>query len=65
MSDFRHMSSDHIFQEVDEVSDSICNEWEIDFLESVRGCLSRGIALSDGRRKTLERIYDKACKSAY
>ena len=65
MSDFSHMSSDQLFQEVDEVSDEICSAWEIDFLESIGGRLSRGIHLTDPQRETLQRIYDKACKSAY
>jgi hypothetical protein len=54
-----------MYDEIMEVSDEICNAWEIDFLESIGACLSRGIQLTDPRRETLERIYDKACKSAY
>ena len=65
MSGFSHMSSDHIFQEVDEVSDVICTPWEIDFLESIGTRLAAGGELTPPQRDVLERIYDKACKSAY
>lgn len=65
MSEFGNMSSDHIFQEVIEVSDEICNAWEIEFLESIGARLKAGCELTPPQRSTLERIYDKACRSAY
>ncbi len=57
--------SQQMHDEIMEVSDEICNAWEIDFMESIGGLLKRGIQLTDAQRESLERIYDKACRSAY
>lgn len=59
------MPSQQMYDEIMEISDKICDAWEIDFMESIGGLLARGMALTDPRRETLERIYDKACKSAW
>lgn len=65
MPDFSNMSSDHILEEVEEVSDEICNAWEIGFLENARARLDAGRELSGPQRTVLERIYEKACASAH
>ena len=58
-------SSQTLYDEITEVSDEICNAWEIEFLESIGEMLDMGVALTPGRRSKLEEIYRKACASAY
>ena len=58
-------SPQRMYDEITEVSDEICNAWEIDFLENIGGMLSRGIPLSDERLAKLEQIYAKACASEH
>ena len=59
------MTSQQMYDEIMEISDRICSEWEIDFLESIGPRLEHTGQISDKQRDVLERIYDKACKSAY
>lgn len=51
-------------EEVLEVSDRVCNEWEIDFLESIAR-RAREERLSDRQAEILEGIYRKACASPW
>ncbi len=53
-----------MYQEICEVSDKVCNEWEIDFLDSIE-CRVLNDNLSDKQKAVLERIYDKVCRSPY
>jgi hypothetical protein len=57
-------SHERMYQEIVDVSDEICSEWEIDFLDSIEGRILRG-TLSDKQKAVLERIYEKACKSRF
>ena len=58
-------SSQTLYDEITEISDEICSAWEIDFLESIGQRLGQGCELSPAQRAVLERIYAKACASAY
>jgi len=58
-------TSSQMYDEIIEVSDKICTEWEIDFLESIGPHLKHVGAISDKQRAVLERIYAKACRSPY
>lgn len=58
-------SSQTLYDEVTEISDEICNTWEIEFLENIGGRLSQGCELTPPQRSVLERIYRKACASAH
>jgi hypothetical protein len=51
-------------EEVMEVSDRICNEWEIDFLEGIARRAQQE-RLTEKQLAILERIYRKACESPY
>ncbi len=62
MADISHQ---RMLEEIMEVSDKICSPWEIDFLESIQRQVSQGRTLSDKQAAVLERIYKKACESAY
>jgi hypothetical protein len=57
-------SHETMYQEICEVSDEICSEWEIDFLDSIEPRVLRG-DLSEKQIAVLERIYEKACKSRF
>lgn len=58
-------SSQTLYDEIEEISDEICTPWEIDFLTSIAFTLGQGSELTPRQRSVLERIYDKACRSAY
>jgi hypothetical protein len=61
------MSNKHvqtIYEEIMEVSDKICNEWEIDFLDSIAWRVKYG-ELTAKQLDTLGRIYRKACSSPF
>lgn len=59
------MPSQQMYDEIMEISDKICTPWEIDFLTSIGSRLKHVGSLSSAQQDVLERIYDKACKSAY
>ena len=52
-----------MIEEILEVSDEICNEWEIDFMENISN--QDPYVLSDAQVRVVERIYKKACNSPY
>ena len=58
------MSDSQMYEEIMEVSDKICSEWEIDFLESIKPRVEGGM-LSLKQQDVLTRIYKKACDSRY
>ena len=49
--------------EIIEIADEICSEWECEFLESIREQLVNGRELSPKQKDILERLYEKACSS--
>ena len=58
------ISDSQMYEEIMEVSDKICDEWEIDFLENIKSSVDAD-TLSGPRRAVLLRIYRKACDSQY
>ena len=54
-----------MIEEINEIIEKICTEWEYDFMESITEQFdSRGI-LTEKQQEILERIYKKACESPY
>ena len=52
-------------EEVCEVADKICNEWECGFIENIKKQFEKSNSLSEKQTAILDRIYEKACKSQY
>lgn len=51
-------------EEISEVSYEVLTEWECGFIESIEEWLDDGRELSEKQIATLERIYDKVCRSS-
>jgi hypothetical protein len=54
-----------MIEEILEVAEDICTEWEYEFMESVEEQFKERGTLSDKQIDILEGIYEKACKSPY
>jgi len=60
MADVRTM-----IEEINEIADKICTEWEYNFMESVTEQFDSKGELSGKQQEVLHRIYKKACESPY
>ncbi len=59
---------ERMLEESLEVAYEVCNEWEVGFLESIKGQASCGNLtgrLSDKQEAILRRIYKNACDSLH
>lgn len=54
-----------MIEEINEVAEEICTEWEYEFMESISEQYEERGSLSDKQEEVLERIYEKACNSPY
>ena len=48
-----------------DVMDKVCNEWECDFLNSMRDRIQKKMPLSTKQLTKLSEIYEKVCDSPY
>ena len=48
-----------------EVMNKVCNEWECDFLNSMRDRIQKKMPLSTKQLTKLSEIYDKVCESPH
>ena len=60
MSDIRTM-----IEEINDISEKICTEWEYDFMESITEQFDSRGTLTEKQQEILEKIYKKACESPY
>ena len=60
MPDLRTM-----IEEINDIADEICSEWEYDFMGSITEQFEERGSLSEKQEEILERIYKKACESPY
>lgn len=50
-------------EEIMEVRDDLCNEWEYEFIQSIAEQLDINLTLSEKQEEIVWRIYEKACNS--
>ena len=65
MGEDRPMSTTQKVIESLEVCENACNEWECEFLASVKKQLDDGRDMTLKQLQTVDRIYDKVCDSRY
>lgn len=51
--------------EIQEVERQVCTEWEITFVQTIRGRLDNELQIFYGQSRKLEEIYKKVCDSPY
>jgi len=54
-----------MIEEINEVAEDVCSEWEYSFMESITEQFEERGSLSEKQEEILERIYKKACDSDY
>ena len=54
-----------MLEEINEVAEDVCSEWEYEFMQSVTEQYEERGSLSEKQEEILERIYKKACDSDY
>ena len=52
-------------EEINEVAEEFCTEWEYEFMQSVTTQFEVRGSLSDRQKAIVDRIYDKACDSPF
>lgn len=58
-------SNKAMVREIEEVMDKVCTEWEIEFIESIKGKVLAGAVLTEKQQDKLLAIYHKVCRSPY
>lgn len=59
------ISNETMVEESMEVASDVLNEWECEFLESIKNRVDEGRPLTDNQQCKLEQIYKKVCNSSY
>ncbi len=59
------VSNETMIEESLEVASDALNEWECEFLESIKKRVDQGQDLTDNQQDKLEQIYKKVCNSSY
>lgn len=54
-----------MIEEINEIAEKICTEWEYEFMESITEQFQERGTLTDKQIGIVERIYEKACDSPY
>ena len=54
-----------MIQEINDVAEEICTEWEYEFMESITEQFETRGSLTEKQEDVLRRIYKKACESPY
>lgn len=54
-----------MIQEINDVTEEICTEWEYEFMESITEQFETRGSLTEKQEDVLRRIYKKACESPY
>jgi len=52
-------------EEINEIAEKICTEWEYEFMESITEQYEERGSLTEKQEDILNRIYKKACESPY